>query len=93
MVSWLLLILMLIAFIVLGTWAWGVLFGRGEVLEPVRDRAALEEANRAAVADGRVDDLRFELVPRGYRPEQVDAVIAEFTEQLAQARRLSEKND
>lgn len=85
MFSWLLLILLLAAFTVLGIWLWGSVFGRGEVLPPL-DPAETLEANRRAVGAGRIDDVQFELVPRGYRPEQVDDVIAHLTWQLSQAR-------
>lgn len=102
MVSWILLIVVLAALVVLGTWFWGSVFGRGEVLEPLDDPETLSRDNREAIESGRVQDVRFEVVPRGYRPEQVDEVIAQLTEQIEQARaeaaktipnRLSEKSD
>lgn len=85
MLTWILLILLLAALVVLGTWLWGRIFGRGEILEPVDNRDQIE-ANRLAVARGAMRDVQFEIVPRGYRPEQVDDVIAHLEWQLAQER-------
>lgn len=82
---WILLIVVLLALIVLGTWFWGMIFGRGEVLEPIDDPATVREDNRLAVGAGRIDDVQFELVTRGYRPEQVDDVIAHLVWKLEQA--------
>lgn len=97
MLSWLLLILVLAFFIVLGTWFWGTVFGRGEVLPPL-DPSTVTEHNRRVLEDGDLDDLRFEIVPRGYRPEQVDEVILTLRTRLAEAEkmashRLSTKKD
>ncbi len=97
MFSWLLLIVLLIACVVLGVWFWGSVFGRGELLEPLDPQATLEE-NRRAVGAGKIDDVRFDLVPRGYRPDQVDDVISHLTWALREAEdRLSRlsagKND
>lgn len=86
MASWILLIIVLLVFIVLGTWFWGTVFGRGEVLEPIDDPVTVREDNRRAVAESRRGDIRFELVTRGYRPEQVDDVIADLVRQLEQAK-------
>ncbi|HHU68412.1 hypothetical protein [Corynebacterium sp.] len=84
MLSWLLLIVLSAAFVVLGVWFWGSVFGRGELLEPLDPQETLE-ANRHAVGSGRIDDVQFELVPRGYRPEQVDDVISHLTWRLREA--------
>ena len=87
MLSWILLILVLAALVAVGTWLWGTVFGRGEVLPPIGDPATVRDANRRAVTDGDLGAVAFELVPRGYRPEQVDDVIAHLAWQLAEARR------
>lgn len=73
-----LLIVVLAALAVLGTWFWGSIFGRGEIMEPLDDPKTVTDDNIKAVDEGRIDDVTFELVPRGYRPEQVDAVLAEL---------------
>lgn len=84
MISWLLLVIVLLALTAIGIWFWGAVFGRGEVLEPL-DRDATREANRRAVEGGDIDDVEFEIVPRGYRPEQVDEVIEGLWRRLAEA--------
>lgn len=86
MISWLLLIVLLLAITAVGTWFWGSVFGRGEVLPPL-DPDATREANRRAVAVGDIDALEFEIVPRGYRPEQVDEVIAALTARLPEPKK------
>lgn len=83
MISWLLLVIVLLALTAIGIWFWGNVFGRGEVLEPL-DPDATREANRRAVADGDIDGVEFEIVPRGYRPEQVDEVIAGLWRRLSE---------
>lgn len=82
MLSWILLLLVLAAFVVLGTWFFGTIFGRGEILEPMEDPAAVADKNRSLIEEGRVDDIRFELTFRGYRPEHVDAVIDDLKTRL-----------
>lgn len=86
MLSWILLIVVLAALVVLGTWFWGTVFGRGEVLEPIDDPDTLRADNRAAVSAGETEKVRFPLVTRGYRPELVDDVIAQLKDELEQAR-------
>lgn len=76
MLSWLLLILIIAAIAVFGLWVSASIFGRGEVLPPMDAPADVIEANRIAVAEGRFDDIALEVVPRGYRQDQVDALIA-----------------
>ncbi|MBC3186149.1 DivIVA domain-containing protein [Corynebacterium sp. zg-331] len=72
---WMLLIVVLCALTVVSTWAWGRIFGRGEVEAPVVNTSSVREHNRAALSRGELDDVRFDLVIRGYRPDQVDEVI------------------
>ena len=86
MLSWLILIAVLIALIVIGTWFWGRVFGRGEVLEPMDEPASVIADNRELISAGAVADVRFEMVTRGYRPDQVDDAIATLQRELAQAR-------
>ncbi|GAB3939664.1 hypothetical protein FHE74_01085 [Corynebacterium tapiri] len=86
MISWILLVIALVALTVLGTYFFGHLLGRGEVVRPIDDHVDHRARNVAAVLDRRLDDLQFELVPRGYRPDQVDAVIDALTMELARAK-------
>lgn len=81
MISWLLLIVLLLALTAIGTWLWGSVFGRGELLEPL-DPDTTREENLRAVTEGDIDGIEFEIVPRGYRPEQVDEVIAALAARL-----------
>lgn len=75
MLTWILLIIVLAALVVVGTWSWGKIFGRGEVLDPMPEPKTTIEHNRRLVDGGDVEDVRFELVTRGYRPAQVDDVL------------------
>ncbi|GAA1173879.1 hypothetical protein CGLAUT_04810 [Corynebacterium glaucum] len=79
MLSWIMLIIALIVFSVLGLWLFSAVFGRGEALPPMMETADVKEANRRAVEEGRVDDIQLEVVHRGYRMDQVDALIAQLT--------------
>lgn len=74
MLSWIFLIVVLVLLVIVGTWSAGRLLGRGEP-EPAADPEEVAAANERAVAAGDLDAVRFELVPRGYRPEQVEAVL------------------
>ncbi|MHA2788656.1 cell division protein DivIVA [Corynebacterium sp. S7] len=80
MLSWILLIIVLLALIVVGTWAFGELFGRGELLPPMEESQDVIAANAEAIRSGRIDDIALEVVPRGYRQDQVDAIIAQLTQ-------------
>ncbi|NLF90665.1 MAG: DivIVA domain-containing protein [Corynebacterium marinum] len=84
MFSWVLLVIVLAAFVVLGVWFWGSVFGRGEVLPPL-DPDETRRLNQQAVGARDLDSVQFELVYRGYRPEQVDDVIGRLSEQLKKA--------
>lgn len=81
MLSWILLIVVLAVFTVLGIWCSAELFGRGEVLPPLDEPVSVIESNRRAVEEGRFDDIVLEVVPRGYRQDQVDALIAQLSEE------------
>ncbi|STC70155.1 hypothetical protein [Corynebacterium pilosum] len=80
MLSWILLIIVVVAFVVLGTWAFGKIFGRGELLPPMEDTHDVIAHNRRAVHEGRIEDIELEVVPRGYRQDQVDALVATLLE-------------
>lgn len=79
MLSWVLLFLVIAVIAVLGVWVSASVFGRGEALPPMDEPADVIAANRAAVSAGRFDDIALEVVPRGYRQDQVDALIAQLT--------------
>ncbi|MEH0147988.1 cell division protein DivIVA [Corynebacterium sp. Q4381] len=79
MFSWLVLILALILFSMLGMLLFSAIFGRGEALPAMEDTANVKAANREAVEEGRFDDIQLEVVHRGYRMDQVDALIAQLT--------------
>ncbi|AKK10828.1 DivIVA domain-containing protein [Corynebacterium uterequi] len=85
MLSWIVLFVVLACLTVIGTYVFGLIFGRGEMLPPIDDPDTLQAANVAAIDAKQPERIRFELSFRGYRPEQVDAVIAELTERLRQA--------
>lgn len=42
---------------------------------PEVDSTAVAQWNLKAVESGDLDAVRFEIVPRGYRPEQVEEVL------------------
>ncbi|MER0080417.1 DivIVA domain-containing protein [Corynebacterium sp. KPL2830] len=91
MLSWIVLIVVLIAFIVIGTWVWGSFFGPGTVMDPPDEPQKVLENNRAAAAQGRFDDVQFEVVPRGYRQDQVDDLLAQLEQELEAARKSGQK--
>lgn len=78
MLSWVLLILVIAAVALLGTRLSANIFGRGEVLPPMDEPHEVIDANRQAVAQGRFDDIELEVVRRGYRQDQVDALIEQL---------------
>ena len=91
MLSWIVLIVVLIAFIVIGTWLWGSIFGPGTVMDPPDEPQKVLENNRVAAAQGRFEDVQFEVVPRGYRQDQVDDLLAQLEQELEAARKCGQK--
>ncbi|ERS58128.1 hypothetical protein HMPREF1261_02187 [Corynebacterium sp. KPL1818] len=91
MLSWIVLIVVLIAFIVIGTWLWGSIFGPGTVMDPPDEPQKVLENNRVAAAQGRFEDVQFEVVPRGYRQDQVDDLLAQLEQELEAARKSGQK--
>ena len=89
MMSWILLIVVLIALVIIGTWAWGSIVGRGTVMDTPDEPVDVDLENLRALDDGRFDDLRFDVVPRGYRQDQVDDLLAQLEEQLSSAPKRS----
>lgn len=82
MLSWIFLIAVLLALVILGTWAWGSIFGCGEVLSDLDERRDLVKDNRRALSEDRFDDIRFDVVSYGYRQTQVDALLNELEKRL-----------
>lgn len=82
MLSWILLIAVLLALVILGIWVWGSIFGRGEVFSDLDERRDLVEDNRKALREDRFDDIRFDVVSYGYRQTQVDALLNELEKRL-----------
>lgn len=76
MLTWIVMIVVLAALIVLFTWLFAKLFGRGETAMPLPDNDEIIEHNRRVVGQGDIDDIVFETVLRGYRQDQVDDVVA-----------------
>ena len=83
--SWILLILSLAALTIVGTVVFGLIFGRGE-LTPPADPSVVAANNTAAIEHGHPERVRFEIVHRGYKPEQVDAVIEQLLSQIEEER-------
>lgn len=77
MLSWILLIAVLLALVILGTWVWGSIFGRGEVFSDLDERRDLVKDNREALRED-----RFDVVSYGYRQTQVDALLNELEKRL-----------
>ncbi|WP_253254929.1 cell division protein DivIVA [Corynebacterium striatum] len=82
MLSWILLIAVLLALVILGTWVWGSIFGRGEVFSDLDEHRDLVKDNREALREDRFDDIRFDVVSYGYRQTQVDALLNELEKRL-----------
>ena len=89
MLSWLILILVIAAIALFGAWVSSAIFGRGEALPPMDEPQDVIADNRAAVDEGRYDDIALEVVPRGYRQDQVDALIEHLLG--AQERKIGEE--
>lgn len=81
MLSWIILILVLALFSVIGVRVFAGVFGRGEALPPMPPTEEVKQANRRAVEEGNFGDIQLEVVQRGYRMDQVDALIAQLTGQ------------
>lgn len=79
MLSWIVLILVLAALSIIGVRVFASVFGRGEQLPPMPPTEEVKEANRRAVEEGNFGDIQLEVVQRGYRMDQVDALIAQLS--------------
>lgn len=86
MVSWIVLIVLLVIFVAVLSWLLGMLFGRGEAVEPLAASLGLTSQNVDAVRRGDLESVQFDTVLRGYRQDQVDAVIGELEQQVRELR-------
>ncbi|MBI8988385.1 DivIVA domain-containing protein [Corynebacterium meridianum] len=87
MLTWIIYICILLVLIVVFTVVFGVLFGRGETLPPFEEQVSdVRLHNDAAVREGRVDDIRFRTVLRGYRMDEVDRVVEAYEAKVADLR-------
>lgn len=85
MLTWIIYICILLVLIAVFTVVFGALFGRGESLPPFEEQIPDVAAhNDAAIRDGRVDDIRFRTVLRGYRMDEVDRVIGAYEAKVAE---------
>ncbi|MDO4910488.1 MAG: DivIVA domain-containing protein [Corynebacterium sp.] len=82
--SWIFLFIVLLICAAIFVFVFSKIFGRGEELQPL-DNGVVRADNQQAVEEGNVDDIRFEVVLRGYRQDQVDAVIDQL---VAENKRL-----
>ena len=76
------MIIVLAALVVVFTWLFAKLFGRGAEAMPMPDNEEVIERNLRAVGQGELNDIMFETVLRGYRQDQVDDVIAHLKWQV-----------
>lgn len=73
-IMWVVVTLILALVVIAFGYIFYRVFGNGEPLPPVEHHDVLAH-NEKAIAEGRFRDIRFELAPRGYRQDQVDAAL------------------
>ncbi|WP_080795594.1 DivIVA domain-containing protein [Corynebacterium pacaense] len=94
MLTWILMIIVLAALVVLFTFFFATVFGRGERTMPLPSNDEVLEYNRTRLEHGEIDEIMFDTVLRGYRQDQVDDVIEELRHQIDSLQaRLLEKGD
>lgn len=89
MFTWLMYILGLAVTVAVLTVVFGKAFGRGEIMPPLVDTVELKQLNAQALERADYAALRFDTVVRGYRQDQVDAVIMALTEEIRSLRAAS----
>lgn len=89
MLSMLLLFLVIAAIALIGAWISASIAGRGEALPPMDAPHDVIASNRDAVDAGRYEDIALEVVPRGYRQDQVDALVEHLLSK--QGRKIGEE--
>lgn len=85
MLSWIFLVAVVAALVIIGTAVTSRFVADHEVepaeastaASPAHQKGVLR-ANRHALLTGAVEDIRFDVVPYGYRQDQVDALLDEL---------------
>lgn len=87
MISWIVLVLALLLGGLFLFWLFGSIFGRGEMVAPLPRGEELHAENlRALREDPNLDRVRFQVVLRGYKQEQVDLVLGAMEKEIQQLR-------
>ncbi|MDO5076491.1 DivIVA domain-containing protein [Corynebacterium sp.] len=81
MLLWLAYTVAVIIVIVILTFVFGALFGRGEELPPLPATSDIISHNRASIDRGDITALRFDTALRGYNQQQVDDALAYLLKQ------------
>ena len=99
--SWIFLVLIIAVLVILGIVLWAKFFGihdlaahpgtahsSGDSADAAHQEteSQIASANRRAVAHGQLAAVEFSVVPRGYRADQVDAVLAECQAEIDRLR-------
>lgn len=88
-VSWIVLFVLVIVCAIVFFFIFANVFTSGEKLEPMESTPDVIANNRAAVAAGDMEAIRFDTIKRGYRPEQVDALIVDLLATIDELRAKS----
>lgn len=86
MISWLVLIVVLAALVIVGVWIWAKIVGPGTIMEPASTPEDAVKHNDAVLAARNYAALEFDVVRYGYRQDQVDRVIAALCTELERYR-------
>lgn len=86
MLPWIIFILAAILCTALATAVFGGVLNGGSLKQAPVDSQKVSAANNALIREGNAEDVRFEVVYRGYRPTQVDEVIAQLNTEVLELR-------
>lgn len=89
MLPWIIFIIAAILCTALVTAVFGGVLNGGSLKQVPVDSQKISAANTALIQEGNAEGVRFEVVYRGYRPTQVDEVIAQLNTEI---RELREEN-
>ncbi|MDU0478307.1 DivIVA domain-containing protein [Staphylococcus chromogenes] len=78
MLTWLFYLIALIVIVAVLTVAFGKVLGRGEVMPELAEHESIVALNEEAVRTHNFSRVTFDTVLRGYRQDQVDAVIIQL---------------